>query len=257
MSSAKILNFFIVINSLNEDATEFMYMLGIHLRPGMLTNMMLEKREYEICRQCRNSKVTVEKEHIHKVIWDMTQEEWNRGNITLNELLKKGHVEDIECECDRCEATTTRYKVTTVSKAPTRLLIHLNRAVNMLDRNVANAAYYVHDEENYRDLITYPVTFPRVLEYNIKTLNNINSDNSDLFQERNVQYSLQGVICVKIQQHIPDIKCHYNCHCLNEDGIWVHYDDYESKDSELIDEVQDQFQSDTVTALFYKRMSNI
>ena len=196
---------------------------------------------------------TVEEQFVHNVVWDMSRDEWNRGGISLKELLTKGLVEEVECECDKCEATTTsRYKYTTTTRSPNKLIINLNRSVNMVDRDTANDRYYLHDADNGRDILTFPITCPRVLEYTIKTLNIL-----ELFDERIVRYNLQGVICMQIQEVSPSVKCHYVCHCINQDDKWVHYDDYVSKDSTLFDDNQDEFVSESVVALFYKRMTNV
>ena len=119
---------------------------------------------------------------------------------------------------------------------------------------MANKTYYVHDQENSRDLITYPVICPRVLQYKIKAWN---EERKKVFVKRTDEFHLQGVIQSIIQEESPSVKYHYDCHCINEEGKWIHYDDYASKDSNLFDRNQDEFESNSVAALFYKRMTNV
>ena len=119
---------------------------------------------------------------------------------------------------------------------------------------MANAAYYVRDQENGRDLITYPVICPRVLQYKIKAWN---EERKKVFVKRTDEFHLQGVIQSIIQEDPPSVKYHFDCYCINEEGKWIHYDDYASKDSNLFDRNQDEFESDSVAALFYKRMTNV
>lgn len=223
------------------------------LSDDVLSSMYLDTSEYTICPGCQNVKISTNEQAFHSVVWDMSQEEWNRGNISLNELLKKGQSETMCCECDVCERNTMKSRTTVISKSPQRLFINLNRATR-LDRNVANALYFVHDEETLQDIITYPVTCPRVLEYSVKTADCNNTITP--FHERTVRYSLQGVACVTVQEETPNVKCHYVCHCIDDEGKWVHYDDYISKESDLFNENQDEFVSNSVAALFYKRMTN-
>ena len=49
----------------------------------------------------------------------------------------------------------------------------------------------------------------------------------------------------------------FDCHCVNEEGKWVHYDDYVSKDSDLIKDDEEVFDSNSVCGLFYKRLNNV
>ena len=212
--------------------------------------MRFASNVYELCHQCEKSKVSLQNEMIRNVNWDMTREEWNEGKISLDHLLKKGTVNSLEYRCDQCQTTTTHSTITTATSAPLRLFINISRRVNMLDRDVANAAYFIHDAENHSDVITYTVTCPKVLEYNVKVVD----DNQ--FHDRQVRYSLLGVICVTIQEEEP-LKCHYDCHCVNEEGKWVHYDDYVSKDSDLIKDDEEVFDSNSVCGLFYKRLNNV
>ena len=232
-----------------------MYFLGDFLSSDMLSGMYLETCVYKVCEKCRTMTNTRQKQIYHQVVWDMSQQEWNRGKISLKELLRKGTRENIECECDHCQTTTTQLSCTTILESPQQILyINLNRSLNGFDRSVANKAYYVHDQENGRDLITYPVICPRVLQYKIKAWN---EERKKVFVKRTDEFHLQGVIQSIIQEDPPSVKYHFDCHCINEEGKWIHYNDYESKDSKLFDRNQDEFESDSVTALFYKRMTNV
>ena len=230
-----------------------MLTLCTKLSDDVLSSMNLDTSEYTICPGCRKVKICTTQQASHSVVWDMSQEEWDRGNISLNELLKKGQSETRFGDCEFCQENTMKRRTTVISKSPQRLFINLNRATR-LDRDVANAQYFIHDEETLQDIITYPVTCPRVLEYSVKTVSCENSTTP--FHERTVRYSLQGVACVIIQQEHPNVQCHYVCHCIDDKGKWVHYDDYISKESDLFKENQDEFVSNSVAALFYKRMTN-
>ena len=238
------------------DIAEFMMMFEIHesnLSSDILRDILLQTTEFATCEHCeRLGQGRVKLEQVdklaHTIIWDMTQDEWNRGKISLKELLTKGTCEINRCQCDICQCETMRAKRMTITRAPEKLLINLNRAVNMLDRNVANSTYFVHDESNHIDIITYPVTCPLTLQYEVSDYD----ENNGVFSNRKVGYSLQGVICVTIQSEEP-LKTHYDCHCLNEEGKWVHYDEYISQDSTLFDTNPTEFESSTVAALLYKQ----
>ena len=71
------------------------------------------------------------------------------------------------------------------------------------------------------------------------------------------EFHLQGVIQSIIQEEPPSVKYHYDYHCVDEEGKWVHYNDDVSKDSNLFNKNQDEFESNSVAALFYKRMTNV
>ena len=221
----------------------------------MLSGMKLETCASKICEKCDNVTNTRTKLDYHQVSWLMSQEEWNRGKIPLKTLLEKVPFDTMECECDRCQTTTKRKEYTAISESPQQLLyINVCRSSNMVDRSVANKAYYVHDKENGRDLVTYTLICPRVLQYKTKAYD---EKKRKVVVKRNDEFHLQGVIRSIIQEEPPSAKYHFDCHCINEEGKWIHYDDYESKDSNLFDKNQDEFESNSVAALFYKRISNV
>ena len=65
---------------------------GVYLSSDMLSGMKLETCVYRVCEKCRTMTNTRNKQIYHQVSWEMSQEEWNRGKISLNKLLKKEHV---------------------------------------------------------------------------------------------------------------------------------------------------------------------
>ena len=68
---------------------------------------------------------------------------------SIENVTKKGTLDTMECESDHCQTTTKRKEYTTISESPQQLLyINVCRSLNMLDRSVANKAYYVHDQAN-------------------------------------------------------------------------------------------------------------
>ena len=83
-----------------------MYFLGEFLSSDMLSGMYLETCEYKVCEKCRTMTNTRNKQIYHQVVWEMSQEEWNRGKISLNKLLKKGTHENMVCTCDHCQTKT-------------------------------------------------------------------------------------------------------------------------------------------------------
>ena len=124
-----------------------MYFLGEYLSSDMLSGMKLETCASKICEKCDNVTNTRTKLDYHQVSWLMSQEEWNRGKIPLTTLLKKGTLDTMECECDHCQTTTKRKEYTTISESPQQLLyINVCRSSNMVDKSVANKAYYIPDQ---------------------------------------------------------------------------------------------------------------
>ena len=69
-----------------------MFFLGDFLSSDMLSGMYLETCVYRVCEKCRSMTNTRNKQIYHQVVWEMSQEEWNRGKIPLKELLKKEHM---------------------------------------------------------------------------------------------------------------------------------------------------------------------
>ena len=56
---------------------------------------------------------------------------------------------------------------------------------------------------------------------------------------------------------LPAFGTKKDCHCKNEEGTWVYYDDYITKESKLFKDDQEVFDSTTVCGLFYKRIYNV
>ena len=127
-----------------------MFYLGEFLSSDMLSGMKLETCASRVCEKCNTVTNARTKLDYHQVLWLMSQEEWNRGKIQLKTLLGKVPFDTMECECDRCQTTTKRKEYTTISESPQQLLyINVCRSSNMVDKSVANKAYYIPDEERY------------------------------------------------------------------------------------------------------------